>query len=313
MAVRTPLFWDTASDSIKEMTAAQITQIVKRATYWYGQNPSVLLNIVSSGGNFATFQDTRLIAGQPTSNPTAPLPPLLTQGVQVTTDTYELIDAATSAPSVTPIADVNNITFPVYFDGNDLVAMTQQDFFDTFIYPAIDLLVAEGTSTNTTAGTYTVSTSTSLTNHTQLGLIYTDTVTDIAAYTADGMPEALDQINSSLTVNYYLHRRNNNSPFAITQPLVIDASSNLQVYQLSSFDTILSTAIRYTAVNDANGYAIEYSMLNGNPRGTGIVNRIYDDEEYEGRRFGENDYRSQYHPAGSIVTSDPVYLRIRKV
>ena len=52
MAVRSPLKND--SGNLKEMSSAEVTQIVNQIIYQYSLNPSVSLSVVSSGGSLGT-------------------------------------------------------------------------------------------------------------------------------------------------------------------------------------------------------------------------------------------------------------------
>ena len=61
MAVRSPLKND--SGNVKEMTSAEVDQIVDQIVYQYSLNPSVSLSVISSGGSLGTITDTRLQAG----------------------------------------------------------------------------------------------------------------------------------------------------------------------------------------------------------------------------------------------------------
>ena len=61
MAVRSPLKND--SGNVKEMTSAEVDQIVDQIVYQYSLNPSVSLSVVSSGGSLGSITDTRLQAG----------------------------------------------------------------------------------------------------------------------------------------------------------------------------------------------------------------------------------------------------------
>ena len=61
MAVRSPLKYD--SGNLKEMSSAEVTQIVNQIVYQYSLNPSVSLSVVGSGGSLGTITDTRLQAG----------------------------------------------------------------------------------------------------------------------------------------------------------------------------------------------------------------------------------------------------------
>ena len=61
MAVRAPLH--LSSGNLKEMTSGLVDQIVDQVIYQYSTNPSVVLNVVSSGGSLASINDTRMQAG----------------------------------------------------------------------------------------------------------------------------------------------------------------------------------------------------------------------------------------------------------
>ena len=61
MAFRLPLYND--SGNLKEMSTAQIDNIVSQIIYQYSLSPSVLLTVVASEGNLGTISDTRLQAG----------------------------------------------------------------------------------------------------------------------------------------------------------------------------------------------------------------------------------------------------------
>ena len=61
MAARRPLYND--SGNLREMSSAQITQLVNRCVYAYGSSPSALLTVVSNSGSLTGMSDTRLQAG----------------------------------------------------------------------------------------------------------------------------------------------------------------------------------------------------------------------------------------------------------
>ena len=82
---------------------------------------------------------------------------------------------------------------PAYYNSSGQIqAMNLQDVKDTFLHPAIDLLTT-GSTTTQQAGTYTISTSTSLTGATNVSTpIFSDTRADTSLYTAGGIGETLD-------------------------------------------------------------------------------------------------------------------------
>ena len=210
MAVRAPLYLDGSNDLV-EMTTAEVDAWEQYMCYLYGTDPSVVLTQVGSGGSLGDIDDTRMQAGAQSTSTTA----FPSEGTTAEPATVSVAQAKVTQTrsSVSPTAD-SGTTFPVYTDGTDIIAMSLQDVKDTFLYPAIDRLVS-GTESNDTAGTYTVTTSsTAATGYTNVSTtaIFTDTRANTGAYTAGGIPETLDQ--PTTITNYYLHRRNAVHPFA---------------------------------------------------------------------------------------------------
>ena len=73
----------------------------------------------------------------------------------------------------------------MYYDGTSIKAMNLQDVKDTFLHPAIDLLTSGSTGTDQ-AGTYHISTSSSVSGSTLVSAtpVFSDTGADTGAYTA---------------------------------------------------------------------------------------------------------------------------------
>ena len=69
MAVRSPLKND--SGNLKEMSSAEVDQVVDQIIYQYSLNPGVSLSVVGSGGNLSSIDDTRLEAGAVASTNTS--------------------------------------------------------------------------------------------------------------------------------------------------------------------------------------------------------------------------------------------------
>ena len=156
MAVRSPLKND--SGNLKEMSSAEVNSIVDQIIYQYSLNPSVSLSVVGSGGNIGTISDTRLQAGAMSTDASAFPSEATTAEPSVVTVTYDKINQTYA--SVSPTTDTGK-TFPAYMNASGHIqAMSLQDVKDTFLHPAIDLLVA-GTTTTQQAGTYHITTSTS--------------------------------------------------------------------------------------------------------------------------------------------------------
>ena len=169
MAVRTPLKLD--GSDLREMTTAEINAIKDEAARLYGLTPSVTLAVVGSGGNLGTISDTRLDAGAGSTSTTAFPDSATTDDVSTITVNYSKLNTAID----TSEADWTNATYsyPLYYDGADLVEMSAADFGDTFIKPAIDDITATGSS----PGTYFISTSNSVVGATLVSAtpVFTDT------------------------------------------------------------------------------------------------------------------------------------------
>ena len=314
MTSRTPLYVN-ASNDLQEMTAAQIVEIQERMIYYYGSSPSVTLAVdTGSAQNLDAISDTRQQAGSTSQSSTAFVAEGSTAEPSTVTVSYDRVGmtqttSGHSQPST-------NTSFPVYYDSGSgsIIAMTEGDMLDTFVKPAIDLLVS-GTESANTAGTYTITTSSSAaSNYTAVSsdAVFVDTRADTSAYTSGGIPETLDQ--PTTITSYYLHRRNAASTTPSVFPVLIDGSNNLQSMSSSTIDSVLGAWLRYWAAASDDGYKITYTMATsgGNTRGTAMVDtRLNGSGNYQTRQVGD-DYRSQEFPNGSPATITTTNLRIAK-
>ena len=310
MAVRTPLIND--SGNVKEMSSAQVDEIVDQVVYQYSLNPSVALSVVGSGGNLSSIDDTRLQAGATSTSATAFPSEATTAEPSTVTVSYDRLNSTNA--SVTPTTDTGK-TWPAYYNASGHIqAMSLQDVKDTFLHPAIDLLTASTTTTQQ-AGTYTISTSTSLAGATNVSAtpIYQDTRADTSLYTAGGIGETLDQ--PTTITSYYLHRIDG-SDTSYTVPFYINASNHLQEFDTAAFESLLQGWIRYTAASSTDGYSISYSIGtsgSGNTRGTAIVDtKLNGSGNYQTRFVNADDYRAQEFPDGTPTTISTYNLYINK-
>jgi len=310
MAVRTPLIND--SGNIKEMSSTQVGEIVDQVVYQYSLNPGVTLSVVGSGGNLSSISDTRLQAGAASTSASSFPSEATTAEPSTVTVNYQRLNSANA--SLTPTADTGK-TWPAYYNSSGHIqAMNLQDVKDTFLHPAIDLLSTSSTTTQQ-GGTYTISTSTSLSGATNVSgtPIYSDTRADTSAYTAGGIGETQDQ--PTTITNYYLHRINGTN-ISYTSPFFITASNHLQEFNTTTFDSLLQEWIRYTAASSTDGYAISYSIGtsgSGNTRGSGIVDtKLNGSGNYQQRFVNADDYRAQEFPNGTPTTINTYNLRIIK-
>ena len=309
MAVRSPLKYD--SGNLVEMSSAEVTQIVQQIVYQYSLNPSVELSVVSSGGSLASIDDTRLQAGAMSTDASSFPNEATTAEPSVVTVSYQRVNQTATGGS--PTSDTGT-TFPIYYDGDNIAAMTLADIKDTFIHPAIDLLSA-GTTTASQAGTYWISASASETGSTQVSAtpIYQDTTADTSLYTAGEIGETLDQPK---TINsYYLHRVNGSNT-SYTTPFFINAGNDIEEYTKNNFQTLMAGWIKNVAASSAQGYKLTYSIGtsgSGQTRGSGMADtRLNGTGNYQTRQVDANDYRAQEFPDGTPTSINTYYLRINK-
>ena len=309
MAVRSPLKND--SGNIKEMSSAEVNQIIDQIVYQYSLNPSVALSVVNSGGNLGSVSDTRMQAGAMSTDVSAFPPESTTAEPSVVTVTYDKVSEARA--SVSPTADTGK-TFPVFYNSGNIQAMSLQDVKDTFLHPAINLLSAS-TTTSQQAGTYHINTSSSVGGSTLISgtPIYQDSRADTSLYTAGEIGETLDQPHT--ITNYYLHRVNGSNT-AYTVPFYINATNDLQEFAPATFQTLLQGWIRNIAVDSAEGYQISYTLAAsgaGQVRGSGMSDtRLNGTGNYKTFEVGGDDYRAQEFPDGTPTTVNTYYLRINK-
>lgn len=313
MTARSPLWYN--SGDLQEMTAAEIVQWQVAGIFVYASSPTSVLTVdTGSAGNLAAMSDTRKTAGAVSTNATAFIAESGTAEPGTVTVSYDRVHQAYTTSGIGQTADTN-ITFPVWWNNSTgtIQAMTLTDFKDTFVEPAIDLLVA-GTESNNTGGTYTVSTSaTAATGYTNVSTtaFFLDTRANTGAFGASGIPETVDQ--PTTITSYFLHRRDGADSTPDRNLLLINGDNDLQEGATATMKTLIGNWIRYDAAN-TGGQKIVYTMATsgGNTRGSGIVDtRLNGNGNYQTRQVGD-DYRSQEFPDGSAATITTYALRIAK-
>ena len=194
--------------------------------------------------------------------------------------------------------------------------MSLQDVKDTFLHPAIDLLVA-GTTGTQQGGTYHITSTTSSSGSTEVSgsntPIFQESRADTTAYQAANIEETQDQ---PTTITSYYLQRVNGSNTAYTVPFYINAGNNLQQYATGTFESLLGGWIKRTAADSTDGYKIRYSLGvsgSGNTRGSGMGDtRLNGTGNYQTHQAGGDDYRAQEFPNGTPTTISTYYLRINK-
>ena len=316
MASRTLLYLNDNND-LQEMTSAEMVEVQKRMIYAYGSDPTAVLTQVSGSGALVdSMDDTRLKAGATSQSTTAFVAEGSTAEPGTVTVSYDKINLAyTASGSINNISDTG-ITFPLYYDSDNgnILAMGLDDFKDTLLHPAIDLLIS-GTESSSTAGTYTITdSSTAATNYTNVSTtaVYANTIADTSAYTSGGIPETLDQ--PTTVTSFYLHRRDASANTPSRMPVVVNDQNDFQQMSTTTIDNILGDWLRFTAAHSADGYKITYNATTsgGNTRGTAMVDtRLNGSGNYQTRQVSD-DYRSQEFPNGSAATITTYNLRINK-
>ena len=313
MAVRSPLKND--SGNVKEMTSAEVDQIVDQVVYQYSQNPSVTLSVVSSGGNLGSITDTRLQAGAMIQTNSSFPPETSTAEPSVVTVTYDKISQTIASASGT--GDTGK-TWPAYYNASGHIqAMSLQDVKDTFLHPAIDLLTSASTGTQQ-GGTYHISTTSSVSGSTVVSgtPIYLDTRADTSAYTNAGLESASGEtLDQPTTISSYYLQRIDGTNNSYIKPFYINAGNNLQEFASATFESLVQGWIRATAASSNDGYKLDYNLGTsgtGNIRGSGMGDtRLNGTGNYQTRQVSD-DYRAQEFPDGTPTNINTYYLRIRK-
>ena len=313
MTVRSPLKND--SGNLKEMSSAEVTQIVNQVIYQYSLNPSVSLSVVNSGGSLGTITDTRLQAGAMSQDNASFITEGDTAEPSVVTVNYDKISQ--SIASVSPTADSGK-TFPAYRNtSGHIQAMSLQDVKDTFLHPAVDLLTAS-TTTSQQGGTYHISSTSSVSGSTIVSAtpIFLDTRADTSAYSNAGLEDAAGEtLDQPTTITNYYLQRVDGSDTSYTNPFFINAGNNLQEFNATTFKSLMQGWIRQTAATSTDGYKLDYNLGvsgTGEVRGTGMSDtRLNGSGDYQTRQVSD-DYRAQEFPDGTPTSINTYYLRVRK-
>ena len=319
MTARNPLYVGPDSNTVLteliSMTSTELDNIKKQAVYQYSLNPSVNLSVVATNGSLASMFDRRYQAGDYTTSGTggtAFASEAATPDISAIDTTFDKINETVDTV-VEPTYTDENIAFPVYWDSG-IKSMTKADFYDTFIYPAIDLLETSGTSQSSHGGKYFISISQSLGNATSIDPtqpVFTDRRADDAQYSSDGIPEAKDQ--NLIVANYYLHRLTGVAT-AFELPYYINsAGTELRQYTAATFNTMLQGHMRYAAAN-ATGSRVRYNINGtGTNCGTGMADTYLSGSSASGYTtyLAPNlEYRTQEFPNGAVATRTTYYLKM---
>ena len=268
MTARTPLYYD--GTDLVELSAAEIVEYQRQAIKQYADNPSVTVTVESGSGNVSPqMDDTRLRSSAATQqNSSSPGSGDLT----TVTTSFDKINQTKASVSVS--GDTNNVAFPVYYDSSAeaVVSMSEADFVDTFIKPALVLMSAASEAVaGDYGGTFTIHNANSLSNHTLISStqVFIDTRADTSEYSADSIGTAGTFQDQNENINeFFLFRRDavDNSP-ARTLLFVDNSNANLNQYAEADIESLLQEYIRNLAVSDsvAADHQLDYCLLYTSP------------------------------------------------
>jgi len=331
MAVRSPLFLSDASgtNNIAEGDSTYMSALHEFAGYAYAQNPNPSLEVEGSNGTAISgqpFVDTFYVAGAYSTRVDRFATEAETANIVLTTENYSRIRQVTDTVSA-PSGDTNNHEYPLYLynDGGidadidtQLRAMTLTDFYDTFVDPVLTQFGGGG-QTAAKGGTYFITTTASPANASLVSAtpIAINKVADLAAYTAGGIAEAVEQ---TIDTNYYLAKVDYPAsayPEVFDQlPIYWDfANNSIKTHTPTSWAALMNKFLRYYLSSNSGGqYQLSYNVDGSN----GVLNgSLYIDERrtpdgtaggggnYQQRYVNTNDYRTQEFPTGttSVVQS----------
>ena len=304
-----------------------VTEIVHQTCYQYASNPSVTITVsgtnVGATSHFPNMIDQRYSSGTSiTRASSGALSEALTgEPILVTTTWNRLVKANAS---VSPTSDTGK-TWPIYQTGSgDIKAMSIADIKDTFLHPAIDLLITAGTPSDLQGGTYTITTSATpasgFTNISGGNKMFSDTKANVGSYAASsiGTDGSVQDINTEHAA-YYLHIKNAAaSEPTYTDPLFITSGNDLQTYPSATFKALLQEWIRETASESSDGYKILYNIGgSGNTRTTitervltGVTGNYQTHDTSPGAPH--DDYRAQEFPNGTETDGNSYIFKITK-
>lgn len=305
MTVRSPVKLG-AGGIPTEMTAAEKEEIIKRGVYLYGAPsgsgtyanlPPVYLEFGLVNGNLNQMHDNRDTAGAAVTDASGPLTSISASsnandaaGTSINDHISMAIGNSTTAASGHDIGedvtDVSNLGFPLYLDGGNLVAMTKDDFLDTFVFPTIERLVDgndhdgtikidQGNLVGEVAGHSPVSVGNAVFSDSRFdaqllhglsasGTTVTDDGSNLSSWFSRLTGAGVDQ-PTTVTSNtrYYMHIANSGNSYGTPThalPLkYLHNTTSINEFSQTEFDDIFRKLIKFTAIN-TSPYRIKYQI-----------------------------------------------------
>lgn len=305
-------------NTFREVTSGELSGLHQRIAYIYAQSPVVTLSVVSSNGNISpVMTDTRYRSGTAARNTSGAWPAVTTFPTESQTGEPDLLtftyDKVSQTVASDPGAPPAYTIKPVRVDGTGGVReMTETDIIDSFIDPVIDIMVS-GTTDVRAAGSYFVSTNTSESNCTSLGIFYTDTKANLGAYTGSGIGTAGTYQDHFTSTDYRLFR-NDGVNASYVRPLVIDGTDGLREMTNTEFNTYFEQLIK-AYIYDESGYTLRYNFDgSGTTKGTAISNSVLSNVtgNFQTHKATADDYRAQEFPNGTLISANTYQLKVER-
>lgn len=301
MAAQRPLYYDSATGSIKKFTTAQLDALVAYGSKIWRDNIGTSLSN-SGSTSIGQLTDYRLIAGTYASGTTTY--PDAQNAYSIAAATYNVYQVANAATGATDgSTGITNTSRPIFW--NPDIKITQvEEARETFIYPLMTQL-ANSTIDDNTAGVYHISTSNSIAGSTLVATIFTDTRANTGAYTAGAIPNTQDQPTTIAT--YYLHVRDYaGSAYSGPLPLCVKSDTNdMRTMSLAEWTQYMRDEMRYVNASVTN-YRLRYSWASSAPtggvqRGSSVTDTRLNSQTTLNRFVNADDYRTQDVPGGTAT------------
>jgi len=208
MTVRSPLYY-TDSGNFQEYSLVELNDIYAAVKRQFLASPSVVLNVVASGGNLGNISETQVIASPARSNNrsfgnnTGTLGNISTGTVQYSRINQVLTPPAQSFNVQSFKTGAFGTNPPIYMnDSGNFEPFNDSDFIDTFVKPAVNSFASAASDP-----LYQIAGAVTPTGYSRVSNtpIYVDNNANISAYGSGALPEARTQ--GTVINNYYLVRK----------------------------------------------------------------------------------------------------------
>jgi hypothetical protein len=301
MAAQRPLYYDSATGSVKQFTSAQLNTLVAYGSKIWRDNIGTSLSN-SGSSSIGQLTDYRLIAGTYATNATTY--PDAQNAYSIAANTYNIHQVANAATGATDgSTGITNTSRPIFWNP-DLKITQVEEARETFIYPLMTQL-ANSTIDDNTAGVYHISTSNSIAGSTLIATIFSDTRANTGAYSAGAIPNTQDQ--PTTIANYYLHVRNyGGAAYSGPLPLCVKSDTNdMRTMTFAEWTQYMRDEMRYVNAS-VTGYRLRYSWASSAPsggvqRGSSVTDTRLNSQTTLNRFVSADDYRTQDVPGGTAT------------